>query len=74
MTGVCKTRPASRNGRRKLRRAASALRTHSPAEDAEDEVEHEEGADHNEGDEVDDVESVAHGVVELQGIEEKGQS
>ena len=46
-------------------------RTHSPAEDAEDEVEHEEGADHNEGDEVDDVESVAHGVVELRWREQQ---
>ena len=38
-----------------------------PAEDAEDEVEHEEGPDDDEGDEVDDVEGVAHRVVELQG-------
>ena len=36
-----------------------------PAEDAEDEVEHEEGPDDDEGHEVDHVEGVAHRVVEL---------
>ena len=37
-----------------------------PAEYTQDEVEHEEGTDHNEGEEVDPVEVTPKGVVRLQ--------
>ena len=39
---------------------------HSPAEDTEDQVEHEEGPDDDEGDEVDGVVRAADGVVHLE--------
>jgi len=38
---------------------------HSPAEDSQHQVEHEEGADNDQGHEVDDVVSAASGVVHL---------
>jgi hypothetical protein len=41
---------------------------HSPAKDTEDEIEHEEAAHHDEGDEEDPVEHAPHRVVGLNAI------
>ena len=49
----------------KLGRASLSLLCHSPAEDSEDKVEHEEGSDDDEGHEVDPVPGVPNGVVHL---------
>lgn len=42
-----------------------------PAEDTEDQVQHEKGSDHNQGDKVDVVEGAAYGVVGLEGERER---
>ena len=46
-------------------RKKKTFTSHSPWEDSEHEIEHEEGAEDDEGDEVHPVEVAAHGVIGL---------